>query len=52
MKILVTYFVMCLVASGVLGRVVDKRKCPEVRAVPHFDLPQVGFAIINFVVFF
>ncbi|CAG9787124.1 unnamed protein product [Diatraea saccharalis] len=25
----------------VFGKYVDKRKCPEVRAVPHFDLPQM-----------
>ncbi|XP_072949994.1 apolipoprotein D [Epargyreus clarus] len=23
------------------GRIVNKRKCPEVRAVPHFDLPKM-----------
>lgn len=34
--------VVCLVASAVVAKVIDKRKCPEVRAVPHFDLPQVS----------
>ncbi|CAH2040693.1 unnamed protein product, partial [Iphiclides podalirius] len=30
--------VLCNVA---FGRIVNKRKCPEVRAVPHFDLSQM-----------
>lgn len=34
--------VMCLVFVGVSSKYIDKRKCPEVRAVPHFDLPRVS----------
>ncbi|KAG7309584.1 hypothetical protein JYU34_004048 [Plutella xylostella] len=30
-----------VLAAGALGKNVDKRKCPEVRAVPHFDLSQL-----------
>ncbi|XP_053605721.1 uncharacterized protein Karl [Plodia interpunctella] len=34
--------VFCFVlVSAVFGKYVDKRKCPEVRAVPHFDLSQI-----------
>ncbi|KAG6458042.1 hypothetical protein O3G_MSEX010630 [Manduca sexta] len=38
--------ILCLVFLIVLldltsGKIVNKRKCPEVRAVPHFDLPQM-----------
>lgn len=47
MKMLVLFIVMCVVTSGVMGKVIDKRKCPEVRAVPHFDLPQVCSLLHN-----
>lgn len=36
-----------VVLSGVSARIVNKFKCPEVRAVPHFDLEQVCFCFIN-----
>lgn len=43
--------ILCVVFCGVLGRVVNKRKCPEVRAVPHFDLSQVSdqFFVVIFI---
>lgn len=34
-------FVLLLTVYFVFGKYIDKRKCPEVRAVPHFDLSQV-----------
>lgn len=38
----IIYFLVICIVSLVTGRIVDKRKCPEVRAVAHFDLSQVG----------
>ncbi|CAG4964669.1 unnamed protein product [Colias eurytheme] len=39
-KYLISYFMLGFV-SVAFARIVDKRKCPEVRAVPHFDLSQM-----------
>ncbi|VVC96663.1 uncharacterized protein LOC126975906 [Leptidea sinapis] len=33
--------VFVLLLSNVCCKIVNKRKCPEVRAAPHFDLPQM-----------
>ncbi|KAJ0177909.1 hypothetical protein K1T71_006782 [Dendrolimus kikuchii] len=35
------FLVFLLIVYLVSGKYVDKRKCPEVRAVPHFDLSQM-----------
>lgn len=35
-----------LIFNVVNAKIVNKRKCPEVRAVPHFDLPQVSLCPI------
>lgn len=37
------YLIVFVVVNSVNGRIFDKRKCPEVRAVPHFDLSQVSY---------
>ncbi|XP_028043596.1 uncharacterized protein LOC114253053 [Bombyx mandarina] len=35
------FIVFLLCSNAVIGKIVNKRKCPEVRAVPHFDLPGI-----------
>lgn len=40
------YLIVFVVVNSVNGRIFDKRKCPEVRAVPHFDLSQVSYTQI------
>lgn len=43
---------LCAVILAIINiafcKYTDKRKCPEVRAVPHFDLEQVGIEKVIF----
>jgi hypothetical protein len=37
--------ILVVMVNDAVGKYVDKRKCPEVRAVPHFDLSQVDYIL-------
>ncbi|KPJ02409.1 hypothetical protein RR46_08206 [Papilio xuthus] len=40
-KIVVLFVILFVIFDVAFARIVNKRKCPEVRAVPHFDLSQM-----------
>lgn len=41
-KLVLSVVFLVLILNVVNAKIVNKRKCPEVRAVPHFDLTQVS----------
>lgn len=44
-KIVFLFGILVISFHVAFARIVNKRKCPEVRAVPHFDLSQVSFCL-------
>ncbi|XP_049871101.1 uncharacterized protein LOC126370296 [Pectinophora gossypiella] len=40
-KVVMFGVLVFLATNAVFGKIINKRKCPEVRAAPHFDLPQM-----------
>ena len=40
-NLVVRFLIIFVIVHTVAAKIVNKRKCPEVRAVPYFDLPQM-----------
>lgn len=45
-KLVFSVVFLLLIFNVVNAKILNKRKCPEVRAVPHFDLPQVSSCLL------